>query len=406
MTQQPITVAALNNYVSALLESDPKLQSILVRGEISGFRSYASGHLYFTLKDEQAAVSCVMFRGQAGRLKFKPADGQKVIVTAKASIYGRDGKFQLYVSQMTADGLGDLFLAFEQLKKKLEAEGLFDPARKRPLPLLPKTIGVVTSQSGAVIRDIINVLSRRFPNFRLQLIPVLVQGDQAAPSIARAIEQFNHLGQADVLIVGRGGGSMEDLWAFNEEIVARAVFNSQIPVISAVGHETDYTICDFVADSRAATPSVAAELAVPVKSEHEMAIAQAKMRLSQALGNRLAKTRLQLDHLSGSRMLRQPLEMVDRRRMDMDTIRQKLEQAVRLKTTREERRFSILSGKMDTLSPLKVLARGYGLVADPKSDRLLLSSAMVKPGDIVDVYLSDGVLNCDVRSVGDRRFIQ
>ena len=379
------------------------LNPVLVRGEISGFKSYSSGHFYFTLKDDEAAVSCVMFKGNTGRLRFRPTDGLKVIVTAKASVYDRDGRFQLYVSDMAADGLGDLFLAFEQLKQKLETEGLFDPARKRPLPMLPRLIGVVTSPSGAVIRDIIQVLTRRFPNFRLQLIPVQVQGEGAAASIAAAINRFNQIGQADVLIVGRGGGSLEDLWAFNEEIVARAVYNSKIPVISAVGHETDFTICDFVADSRASTPSVAAELAVPVKREQEMLVFQAKNRLSQALSRRLDRQRLRLHNLMQNRAFRQPLELTDRRRMDVDRLAQRLVTSTRTRVNQAERRFSILAGKLDALSPLKVLARGYGVVTQTADNRVLLSTALVKPGDQIDVWLRDGVLNCDVQQVQDRR---
>ncbi len=400
---QPISVVQLNRYVAGLLERDAILNPVLVKGEISGFKSYASGHLYFSLKDEEASVSCVMFKGQTTRLRFKPTDGLKVIVTAKASVYDRDGKFQLYVSDMTADGLGDLYLAFEQLKKKLETEGLFDPERKKPLPLLPRTIGVVTSPSGAVIRDIIQVLTRRFPNFHLQLMPVQVQGEGAAASIAAAIERFNRLGQADVLIVGRGGGSMEDLWAFNEEIVARAVFASKIPVISAVGHETDFTICDFVADRRASTPSVAAELAVPVRREQELMLMQMRSRLAQALGSRLSRQRLHLDNLRQNRAFRQPLEIVDRRRMDGDRALRLLRQTMQSRVAQAERQFSILAGKLDSLSPLKVLSRGYGMITLAANDRVLLSTAMVKAGDQIDVWLSDGVLNCDVRQVGDRR---
>ncbi|MGI6327196.1 MAG: exodeoxyribonuclease VII large subunit [Saccharofermentanales bacterium] len=400
---QPISVAQLNRYVATLLERDGNLNPVLVRGEISGFKSYASGHLYFTLKDDEAAVSCVMFKGYAGRLQFRPADGLKVIVTAKASIYDRDGRFQLYVQSMSADGVGDLYLAFEQLKSKLETEGLFDPEHKKQLPLLPRLIGVVTSPSGAVIRDILQVLTRRFPNFRLQLIPVAVQGEGAAAAIAAAIDRFNELGQADVLIVGRGGGSLEDLWAFNEEIVARAVYRSKIPVISAVGHETDFTICDFVADVRASTPSVAAELAVPVKSEQENLILQAQIRLRQALSRRLERQRLRLDHLLVNRVLRRPLEITDRRRLDVDRLVQRLVTVTQTNVRQAERRFSILAGKLDALSPLKVLARGYGVVTRAADNSVLLSTALVKPGENIEVWLRDGIINCDVRQVRDWR---
>ena len=401
---QPISVAQLNRYVSALLERDEKLNPVLVKGEISGFKAYASGHYYFNLKDDEATVNCVMFKGQAVKLRFRPTDGLKVIVTAKASIYDRDGRFQLYVSEMTADGLGDLYLAFEQMKKRLSDEGLFDPGRKKKIPMLPRAIGVVTSPSGAVIRDIIQVLSRRFPNFRLRLIPVQVQGEGAASSIAAAIRRFNQLANVDVLIVGRGGGSLEDLWAFNEEVVARAVADSVIPVISAVGHETDFTICDFVADLRAPTPSAAAELAVPVRKEQELLLLQMENRLSRSLAGLLDRQKQRLGHLAENKVFRQPFGFLDQRRMDCDRAAQNLRQAMQRQIVQSERHFSILAGKLDALSPLKVMARGYGVVTSPVSGRFLLSSALVNPGDPVDVWLSDGVLNCEVRQVSDRRY--
>lgn len=404
MTQQPITVAQLNRYVGALLERDDRLNPVLVKGEISGFKAYSSGHLYFTLKDDEAAVSCVMFKGQASKLRFRPSDGLKVILTAKASLYDRDGRFQLYVSEMTPDGVGDLYLAFEQMKKRLAEEGLFDPDKKKKIPLLPRAIGVVTSPSGAVIRDIIHVLSRRFPNFRLRLIPAQVQGEGAAASIAAAIRKFNQLDNVDVMIVGRGGGSLEDLWAFNEEIVARAVYESKIPIISAVGHETDYTICDFVADLRAPTPSAAAELAVPVRKEQEMKLLQFQNRLNRALNGRLERQRQRLQHLQQNKVFRQPFDMIDRRRMDCDRAGLALRQAMQKKASFAERHFAVLAGKLDAMSPLKVLARGYGVVTSAVTGSALLSTALVNPGDSVDVWLSDGVLNCEVRQVSDRRY--
>jgi exodeoxyribonuclease VII large subunit len=400
---QPVTVAQLNRYVAALLEQDSRLNPVMVKGELSGVKSYASGHLYFTLKDEEAAVSCVMFKMQAARLKFRAVDGLKVIVTAKASVYDRDGRFQLYVSEMNAEGMGDLYLAYEQLKKRLEGEGLFAASHKKKLPLLPRAVGVVTSPSGAVIRDIIQVLSRRFPNFRLVLIPVQVQGEGAAASIAAAINRFNQLKIVDVMIVGRGGGSLEDLWAFNEEIVARAVYNSEIPVISAVGHETDFTICDFAADLRAPTPSAAAELAMPVRREQEDRIKSMENRLSRALGSRLSSQKQRLAQLRGRPVFRQPFEMTDRRRMDCDRISLRLRQAMSGIAVRAERQLSILAGKLDALSPLKVLSRGYGLVSSAADGRILLSTALVNPGDLVDVWLSDGTLNCEVLKINDRR---
>lgn len=400
---QPISVAQLNRYVNALLERDDVLNPVLVKGELSGLKAYPSGHLYFTLKDDEAAVSCVMFKGNAVRLRFKPASGQKVILTGRANLYDRDGRFQLIVSEMTADGIGDLFLAYEQLKKKLEAEGLFDPAHKQKIPALPRLIGVVTSPAGAVIRDIIQVLSRRFPNFRLQLIPVAVQGEGAGNAIARAIEQFNRMGQADVLIIGRGGGSIEDLWAFNEEVVARAIYRSQIPIISAVGHETDFTIADFVADLRAPTPSAAAELAVPIRQDEEVKIAQLQARLSRGLGRQLDRRRLRLTQLQESRFFRQPLDLVDRRRQDVDRMDLALRQALTARVSKAERSYAIVNGKLDALSPLKVLSRGFGMVSAAATGRTLLSTALVNRGDLVDVWLSDGILNCEVLQIKDRR---
>ena len=400
---QPISVAQLNRYVNALLERDDVLNPVLVKGELSGLKAYPSGHLYFTLKDDEAAVSCVMFKGNAVRLRFKPASGQKVILTGRANLYDRDGRFQLIVSDMTADGIGDLFLAYEQLKKKLEAEGLFDQVHKQKIPTLPRLIGVVTSPAGAVIRDIIQVLSRRFPNFRLQLIPVAVQGEGAGNAIARAIEQFNRMGQADVLIIGRGGGSIEDLWAFNEEVVARAIYRSNIPIISAVGHETDFTIADFVADLRAPTPSAAAELAVPIRRDEEVKIAQLQARLSRGLGRQLDRRRLRLTQLQESRFFRQPLDLVDRRRQDVDRMDLALRQALTARVSKAERSYAIVNGKLDALSPLKVLSRGFGMVSAAATGRTLLSTALVNRGDLVDVWLSDGILNCEVLQIKDRR---
>ena len=400
---QPVSVTELNRYVALYLEKNEHLNSIQVKGEISGLKVYASGHLYFTLKDANAQVSCVMFKGQATRLRFKPVDGTAVVVTAKASLYDRDGKFQLYVSAMNADGIGDLYLAFEQLKKRLDEEGLFDPAHKKAIPRLPKAIGVVTSPSGAVIRDIIQVLSRRFPNFRLQLIPVQVQGEGAAASIAAAIDRFNQLGSVDVLIVGRGGGSLEDLWAFNEEVVARSVYRSKIPVISAVGHETDFTICDFVADLRAPTPSAAAELAMPVKSDEEDKIKRLENRLHHALSRKSQLESQRLDALLSRPVLASPLKRIELEQRELETLVNHLRSATQAQLDRSERNFAVLSGKLDALSPLKVLARGYAVARDAQG-KSLVSTALVQPGDPVDVWLSDGRLECTVNQIRERSF--
>ncbi len=395
---RPISVSQLNRYVAALLESNENLSGVLVKGEISGFKLYASGHCYFTLKDQTAAVPCVMFRSAAQSLRFRPADGVRVIVTAKATLYEKDGRFQLSVQAMQADGVGDLYLAFEQLKKNLQGEGLFDPAHKKKLPVLPRAIGVVTSPSGAVIRDIITVLGRRFPNFRLQLIPVQVQGEGAAASIAAAIEQFNRLNTVDVLIVGRGGGSLEDLWAFNEEIVARAVYQSRIPVISAVGHETDYTICDFVADVRAATPSAAAELAMPERHAEQDKITRQRHRLQQALLKRAQVQRQRLARLRERPCLVRPLERLDRCRQDLDLATDRLQQAANRRLHRAERDLAILAGKLDALSPLKVLTRGYAVVQGP-SGQTIVSSSQVRCNERILVWLRDGQLDCTVNLV-------
>jgi exodeoxyribonuclease VII large subunit len=398
----PLSVSDLNRYVKGLLESDELLASVLVKGELSGFKSYPSGHLYFTLKDEESAVSCVMFRSSAQKLVFKPTDGLKVILAARASVYERDGKFQLYVSEMNAEGIGDLYLAFEQLKKRLSDEGLFDPSRKKRLPLLPKAVGVVTSPSGAVIRDIIQVMGRRFPNFHLKLIPAAVQGAGAAAGIADGVRLFNERGDVDVIIVGRGGGSMEDLWAFNDETLARTIAASRIPVVSAVGHETDFTICDFVADLRAPTPSAAAELVMPRRTDLESGVQDLRNRLAKGLDRRLEVSRMRLSRSLASSAFQRPLDAVERRRMRLDQVARGMAAALSKRCSSERGRHAAMAGKLDALSPLKVLARGYGLVTDPRTGRPMTSSAMVRAGDFVDVSLKDGILDCEVRSVRDR----
>lgn len=400
--REPITVYQLNQRVQALLERDPFLSSVSVRGELSGCKMYASGHLYFSLKDEQATVSCVMFRRDAARLRFRPVDGTKVVVTARASLYERDGKFQLYVSEMTGAGVGDLFLAFEQLKQRLAAEGLFDESAKKPLPLLPRRIGVVTSPSGAVIRDIIHVLGRRFPNFSLQLVPVPVQGDGAAEKIAAAIRLLNRRQEVDVIIVGRGGGSIEDLWAFNEEVVARAVHASRIPVVSAVGHETDFTICDFAADRRAPTPSAAAEQVMPVRADLDEFLLRQRTRLVQALRSRALLAGERLNRLAQNRIFREPFLLVERRQADLDRMRERQQAAALRRVTDAHSLLNYLSGKLDSMSPLKVLARGYGLVTDPASGRPLTSVRTIRSGDPVRVSLVDGDLDCTVHQVTTR----
>lgn len=402
MSNEIISVTQLNRYVSNLLEQDPNLRSVLVRGEISGFKAYGSGHLYFSVKDETASVSCVMFRGQAAKLDFRPENGMSVILTAKASLYDRDGRFQLYVQSMQPEGLGNLFMQFEKLKKSLADEGIFDQKYKKPLPRLPGCIGVVTSPSGAVIRDIIHVLRRRFPGFKLQLVPVAVQGQQAASQIANAISLLNRLGQADVIIVGRGGGSMEDLWAFNEEDTARAIFNSEIPIVSAVGHETDYTISDFAADMRAPTPSAAAELVVPLKNDLLMGFFQIQDKLRTDLLGKLEYHKVKLNNIIARPVIQNPIEPVMRRRQTIDWLHERLVQSQKANVSQFSARSGMLAAKLDMLSPLKVLSRGYAVVSD-QNNRPLLSTAFIRPSEKINVTLQDGILDCTVNEVNDRR---
>ena len=387
-----ISVGQLNKYVKSLLESDPNLAAVTVSGEISNFtHHYQSGHMYMTLKDETAAVRAVMFRGHASRLAFKPENGMKVIVRARVSLYENTGGYQIYVEDMQPDGVGALQIAFEQLKKRLAAEGLFDESRKRPLPPYPTRVGVITSPTGAAVRDIFNVLGRRFPLARVVFCPVLVQGDGAAASIVAAIERFNQRQAADVLIVGRGGGSIEDLWAFNEEPVARAVAASAIPVISAVGHETDFTICDFVADLRAPTPSAAAELAVPDTMRLLAAMDNCNSRLVGALRGLVDARRKNLELLQSKRCLSAPQYYVEEQAMRLDYLTKGFAAAARQTLAAADRRLAATASKLDALSPLKVLGRGYAIGYD-EDGRALDSVQAVKPGDTVTWQVADGKL--------------
>ena len=369
-----LTVTQLNRYLKSIFDGDAHLANVFLTGEISNFTDhYRSGHLYFSLKDDRSVIRAVMFAQQARRLKFRPGDGMRVIARGRVSVYEQSGQYQLYVQDMQPDGLGALNLAFEQLKKKLAAEGLFDPERKKSLPKFPQSVGVVTSPTGAAVQDIRQILGRRYPLAQVVLCPVLVQGEGAAEQIAEAIRRFNRLRCADVLIVGRGGGSIEDLWAFNEEIVARAVAESEIPVISAVGHETDYTICDFAADLRAPTPSAAAELAVPDIRELLSAVSSAGVRMKQALS--LDLRRMQTDRLV-ERMVRQMKREVETGKMML----------------------SQKSAALDALSPLRVLERGYAVALDPKG-AALKNAADAVPGEPLTLLLSRGKLVCRVEKI-------
>ncbi len=394
-----ISVSQLNRYVKSLLEGDQNLAAVYISGEISNYtHHYKSGHLYMSLKDEGAAVKAVMFRGHASKLAFEPEDGMRVIVRARVSLYENTGAFQIYIEEMQPDGVGALQIAFEQLKKKLAAQGLFDDSRKKPLPPYPTRVGVITSPTGAAVRDILNVLGRRFPLAQVVFCPVLVQGEGAAPSIVDAIRRFNASGAADVLIVGRGGGSIEDLWAFNEECVALAVAESRIPVISAVGHETDFTICDFVADLRAPTPSAAAELAVPDARRLLAGLDTLDSRLETACRSRLTAAAQQLALLRNKRCLSAPQYYTEEQAMRLDYLTRHFASAARQPLGAADRRLATAASKLDALSPLKVLGRGYaiGYAAD---DQVLDSVERVKLGDNVRLRLADGVLGCQVTEI-------
>ena len=393
--RQVWSVSQVNLFIKNLLDETPQLSGLLVRGELSNYKVYPSGHHYFTLKDSEGAMRCVMFRGAASKLRFRPENGMQVIVSGRVGVYPRDGAYQFYCTSLSADGIGDLYVAFEQLKEKLSREGLFDPAHKRPLPAYPQRIAIVTSGAGAAVHDMIRILRRRYPIAKVLLLPVRVQGVEAPPEIVGAIRYANRWKLADVLITGRGGGSIEDLWAFNDERVARAIYNSEIPVISAVGHEPDVTIADFVADRRASTPSNAAEIAVPDMAELLRALQSAGMRMTQAELNLLGKQNERLDALRKKRVLTDPLAFVQDRRMQLDFAQQRLAAAGQSRLEREERRFARNAAALDAMSPLKVLGRGYAM-AQAADGSVLRSAWQVQTGDRIDVRLGEGTLGCRV----------
>ena len=401
MNDAALSVSELNEYARRLLAGDPLLRSLEVTGEISGYKHHYSGHRYFSLKDDAARVQCVMFRQNALGLDFTPADGMRVTVRCSASIFPRDGSFQLYVNSMRRAGQGDLYLRFEQLKRRLMAEGLFDPARKRDIPAVPTTIGVVTSQTGAAIRDIIHVARRRNPNIGIVVSPCAVQGAGAAAEIVRAIERLNLRAECDVMLVGRGGGSIEDLWAFNEESVARAIAASRIPVISCVGHEVDFTIADFVADLRAPTPSAAAELAVPELARLKGALNDAVRRLAGALQNGQAVRRLKLERLSGSPALAAPgRTLVAPRRASLQLLEGRLSSAMPKLMERNRHRLSALEASLRALDPEAVLERGYAVVR--QGGRIAGSALAVNPALPIRVTLSDGEIEANVTTIEQR----
>lgn len=389
------TVSELNNLVKSLLASVPELNNVYLRGEISNYKLYPSGHHYFTLKDAGSAIRCVMFKGQASRLRFRPENGMKVIAMGRVSVYPRDGAYQLYCEALSPDGVGDLHVAFEQLKEKLWQEGLFDEAHKKPLPEYPETIAVITSAAGAAVHDMIRILRRRYPLAKVKLLPVRVQGAEAPPEIVGAIRYANRHRVADLIITGRGGGSIEDLWAFNDERVARAIYDSEIPVISAVGHEPDVTIADFVADVRAATPSHAAELAVPDQAELLERLQSLRLHIIRSQTKRLELLRRRVAELSGKRVLTDPLAAVQDKRQMLDHIQKELGRAALGRLAEPRRRAASLAASLDALSPLKVLSRGFALVTDEKGAPLRRTED-VPVGSRIEARLSDGRLLCRV----------
>ena len=391
MAQQVLTITQLNEYIRSKLDADGLLNAVAVKGEISNYKLYPSGHHYFTLKDENSALKCVMFKGNALRLRFRPENGMKIIAMGKISVFPRDGAYQLYCTAMAMDGIGDLYAAFEQLKKKLSAQGLFDPAHKKPIPQFPETIGIITSSAGAAVHDMLRILNKRYPLAKVRLLPVRVQGAEAPGEIATAIRYANHHRLADLLIVGRGGGSIEDLWAFNEEIVAHAIYDSQIPVISAVGHEPDVTISDFVADLRAATPSNAAELAVPDREALAQVLDSMANAMSNALIRQIKAHRQHLDVLSKSPALRSPTGYLEQKQRQLELLKNRLIAAENQNISRNTQRYVALTAKLDAMSPLKVLTRGYSLVQSERGE-VIRSVSQTEPGERICVNVSDGRL--------------
>lgn len=394
-----LSVSQLNRYIKMNFDADENLANIFISGEISNFTNhYRTGHLYFTLKDDSAAVRAVMFNSSAKRLKFMPEDGMKVIARGRVSVYEASGQYQLYVDDMQPDGVGALNLAYEQLKEKLQKEGLFSELHKKPLPPYPEKVGVITSPTGAAVRDIINVLGRRFPYAEIVFCPVLVQGDGAHLQLTDAVNLFNSERAADVIIIGRGGGSIEDLWEFNDEGLARAVYNSEIPVISAVGHETDFTICDFVADMRAPTPSAAAELAVPDANELQYALSALKNRMFLNVSSGIADRRSRLEYLTSKGALKSPDEMLSNRSQRLDTAFSKMLSSYENRIGGKKVEFISAATALSKLDPMSVLMRGFAFVSD-KSGKNVCSSQALAKGDKINVRFHDGSAACEVKEI-------
>ena len=391
------SVTELNQFVKMLLEGVPELQNVSVRGELSNYKMYPSGHHYFTLKDSEGALRCVMFRTQAQRLRFRPENGMKVVLTGRLAVFPRDGAYQLYCNTLTPEGVGDLAVAFEQLKAKLYAEGLFDPDHKKPLPRYPERIAVITSSAGAAVHDMIRILRRRYPLAKVILLPVRVQGTEAPPEIVGAIRYANRHRIGDVIITGRGGGSMEDLWAFNDERVARAIYASEIPVISAVGHEPDVTISDFVADARASTPSNAAEIAVPDSVELLRYLRGAKERMEQSQLQQLELLRRQVEQLAEKRVLQDPTAYLQDQGMRLAHLQQRLGDVTQARVQRKRQKFTALTASLDAMSPLKVLGRGYAMALN-SSGEVIKTASDAAVGEQITVKLGRGALECTVEA--------
>lgn len=398
MEREIISVTELNLYVKSKLDEDFLLSGLFVRGEISNFKRYSSGHCYFTLKDEHCAVRAVMFRYDAGKLAFSPEDGMKVIALGRVSVYERDGQYQLYVSELQPDGVGSLHMAYEQLKNKLEAEGLFAQEKKRPLPRFPARIGVITSPTGAAVRDVINITGRRFPSAEVIVYPAVVQGAESVPTLLGGLDYFCGTNRADVIIIGRGGGSIEDLWSFNDERVVRAVASSPVPVISAVGHETDFTLCDFAADLRAPTPSAAAECATPDRAELAAKLSATEKRLAVITEKTLSTLREKLSRLSASRVLTNPQNYIDEKRITIDNLGEKLTAVASARITEKKSALRECSAKLNALSPLAVLERGYGAVFDEQGG-VVKSIKQINQGNTLKIQVKDGCITSAVTSV-------
>lgn len=398
MERQIVEVSQVNEYIKSMLDRDGFLSGLCVRGEISNYKVYPSGHHYFTLKDSGGAIRCVMFKGSAMRLRFRPENGMKVLAAGRVTVFPRDGAYQLYCESLTPDGVGDLYVAFEQLKAKLLAQGLFDPNHKKPLPAYPHRIAIITSSAGAAVHDMLRILGKRYPLAKVMLLPVRVQGAEAPAEIVGAIRYANRWQLADVIITGRGGGSMEDLWAFNDERVAQAIYASEIPVISAVGHEPDVTISDFVADLRAATPSNAAELVAPDQAELRERIGSLQSRMAHCMTRQLNLSRQRLDSVKEKRVLQSPLNYLQDKRLLLDYHQKQLSACAQRLLAAKKQHFIRLTAGLEAMSPLKVLARGYSMTRD-KNGKVVTNAASLQTGDAITVTLQTGELEATVQTI-------